>query len=192
MKRLFSLFIIHYSLFTLHSSLLILLQSCSLTVLAQQSQDYQLFRQDGTYFYHEIEGWSSSVVAVRLDSSAQTEEGTEWFSLKSIYDSRPDPNSDFCYRPDGPSWIGWKLLVKPGGDNLLYGNCYNCYFRDTIIIKTQAMPGDTWCYIRAGNNIGSEHYATVTRWDTLTFLGITDSVKVIDLGSDSIILSSCR
>jgi hypothetical protein len=188
MKRPF--FPFHYSLFTIHYSLLIVLSSYSLTVLSQQPHDYQLFRQDGTYFYHQIMGgFGVQVVAVRLDSSAVTDEGTEWYSHKAIYNSRPNPNSDFCYRPDGPSWIGWKLLVRPGGDNLLYGNCYDCFFKDTIIIKTQAMPGDSWIYIRAGDSIGSDNYATVIRYDTMTFLGITDSVKVIDLMVDTIILS---
>jgi hypothetical protein len=88
--------------------------------------------------------------------------------------------------------MGYKLLVKPGGDNVLYGWCdegCGTPLVDTILIKTRAMPGDSWGYIHIGAIFGSDTVATVTRHDTMTFLGITDSIKVIDLGVDSIILS---
>ena len=170
------------------STILIVIQSYSLTVLSQQPHDYQLFRQDATYFYNEIT-WSSQVVAVKLDSSAQTEEGTEWFNFNSFYNNRLIPYE--CYKPDGPSWIGWKMLVKPNGDNVLYGynNHFSILIEDTVLIKTNALPGDSWCYIHANVDIGPDTMATVTRCGIKTFLGITDSIKVIDLGEDSIILS---
>ncbi len=173
--------------------LLTVLSSYSLTVLTQQQPaDYQLFRQDGTYFYNETEGWSYSVPAVKLDSSSQTSEGTEWFSHESIWQVWIEPEFYPCYKPHGPSWIGWKLLVKPDGENILFGRNHNDLenvIEDTIIIKTKALTGDSWCYIRAASPLGPDTMATVTRCDTMTFLGITDSVKVISLGNDSIILS---
>lgn len=197
MKRLlsafrFSYFSFSFPLFTIHSSILIFLLSYSHTVLSQQPHDYQLFRQDATYFYHQSDEWDGAIVGIRLDSVVETPDGTEWFNHHSIQDVNTDPFAGWCYHPNGPSWMGYKLLVKPNGDNLLYGinkdDMANIFF-DTILIKTNATPGDSWEYLHAGSNIGSGALATITRIDTMTFFGITDSIKVIDLGEDSIILS---
>jgi len=183
----FSLFIFRFSIF-----ILIVLQSNCPPVIAQQPHNYQLFRQDATYYYHQSDEWDGAVVGIRLDSAVETPAGTEWFSHHSIQDVNTDPFAGWCYHPNGPSWMGYKLLVKPNGDNLIYGinkdDLANIFF-DTILIKTNATPGDSWEYLHAGSNIGSGALATVTRMDTMTFLGITDSIKVIDLGGDSIILS---
>jgi hypothetical protein len=185
---------LHFSIFNFRFSffILIVLQSYSPPVIAQQPHDYQLFRQDATYFYHQSDDWYGEVVGIRLDASVQTADGTEWFNHHAIQDVNTDPYAGWCYSPDGPSWMGYKLLVKPTGDNLLYGinkdDLANIFF-DTILIKTNATPGDSWEYLHAGSNIGSGALATVIRMDTMTFLGITDSIKVIGLGEDSIILS---
>jgi hypothetical protein len=188
-----SFFTFRYSLFVIHSSLLILLQSYCPSVLAQeQPADYQIFRQDATYFYSETEGWSYAVQGMRLDSSALTAEGTEWYNYHSVYYTWIEPEMYTCYHPDGPSWMGWKLLIKPNGDNVLYGRHANDFLtpvEDTILIRTNALPGDTWCYIHADIDLGPDTMATVTRYGTMSFLGITDSVKVIQFGGDSIILS---
>ena len=160
--------------------------------LAQQPQDYQLFRQDATYFYHSTEDSYPSVVGLRLDSSVITGEGTEWYNHVSVFQKWISPEMYWCYQPDGPSWMGYKLLIKSNGDNVLYGWCdegCGTPLVDTILIKTRAMPGDSWGYIHIGAIFGSDTMATVTRHDTMTFLGMTDSIKVIDLGVDSIILS---
>ncbi|MCK9399190.1 MAG: T9SS type A sorting domain-containing protein [Bacteroidales bacterium] len=160
--------------------------------IAQQPQDYQCFRQDAVYFYHQLESWNPSVVALRLDSSVVTEEGTEWYNHQAIFRYFYD-EYDWCFQPDGPSWMGLKLLVKPNGDNLLYGLCddsgWPYHIIDTLLVKTSAMPGDSWCFIDIGVIFGSDTMATVTRYDTMSFMGFTDSVKVIDFGIDSLILS---
>ncbi len=197
MKRLlsafrFSYFPFSFFLFTIHSSILIFLLSYSHTVLSQQPHDYQLFRQDATYFFLSTEDSYPHVVGLRLDSAYISDEGTEWYNHESIHEEWISPEMFLCYQPDGPSWMGYKLLVKSNGDNILYGWCdegCGTPLIDTILIKTQATTGDSWGYIHIGVIFGSDTLATVTRCDTMTFLGITDSIKVIDLGVDSIILS---
>jgi len=182
----FSFFIFRFSFF-----ILIVLQSYSPAVLSQPA-DYQLFRQDAQYFFHQSDDWYGEVVGIRFDASVEVADGTEWYNHYAIQDINTDPYAGWCYSPAGPSWMGYKLLVRPNGDNLLYGinkDDLDNIFYDTILIKTRATTGDSWEYLFAGPNTGPSTIASLTRRDTMTFLGITDSVKVISLGEDSIILS---
>ncbi len=71
------------------------------------------------------------------------------------------------------SWLGEKVIQKPDG-TFLFDNLW-----DTVIIKPQAHLGTTWMMY---NDTGIFSYnATVTSIDTMTVLGVLDSIKRITI-----------
>jgi hypothetical protein len=128
------------------------------------AQNYQAIKPDRiAYFedgYHDIE-------CVRIDSvSGQTD--TIYYPFSNI--DLVDDNS--CYIPDGPSWIGKKIIARKDGYDLFFNRN-----KDTIKLKTNARLHEKWI---AFDNAGSEIFgAEVSSIDTLSFLGLSDSVKTI-------------
>lgn len=140
---------------------------CALLIVISQynfAQNYQtvnsgresLFEDE----YHQVK-------ALRIDS-VWSETDSVLFPFANIGGSE----MEMCYFPDGPNWIGSKITIKSNGDNF-FTNLYN----DTIVLKTLAALNDTW----TAYNDHNEYIitATVTEIDTLSFLGINDSVKFI-------------
>jgi hypothetical protein len=77
-----------------------------------------------------------------------------------------------CYIIDGASWIARKIIVRNNGWNFFI-NVRN----DTVAINAGAGNGDSWtAYEKPGEIIIT---ATVSSHDTLSFLGLQDSVKTI-------------
>ncbi|MDD3771423.1 MAG: T9SS type A sorting domain-containing protein [Weeksellaceae bacterium] len=79
---------------------------------------------------------------------------------------------DECYDPFGGSWAGKKIIIH---------NHWNYFFNDdhdTIRIKTNAALNENWNLFQKPD---ITIIATVTSWDTLTVLGVLDSVKIITL-----------
>ena len=72
------------------------------------------------------------------------------------------------------SWLGRYIIRKPGGDYLFIN-----HWSDTITIKTLASPGQSWIFHRESNY--KYYTAEVTSVDTMTILGVPDSVKRIVL-----------
>ena len=76
-----------------------------------------------------------------------------------------------CFTPYGASWLGSKIIVKPG---------WNYFFNrdnDTIKIKTDAKLHERWLFYA---NSEIEYYASVLKIEQVNFLGITDTIKTID------------
>jgi hypothetical protein len=72
----------------------------------------------------------------------------------------------------GGSWLGKKVIQQNDG-TFLFDNFWN----DTVVIKTQAHPGDSWTFY---NDTTDLYYrAEVTGTDTMTVLGTVDSIKKI-------------
>ena len=87
---------------------------------------------------------------------------------------RGDYNTTFTIPLDtsGGSWLGKSVLQLNDG-TFLFDNIW----RDTITVKTHANVGDSWMFY---NDTTSHHYlANVISWDTMTVLGMVDSVKTI-------------
>jgi hypothetical protein len=98
------------------------------------------------------------------------------------------PNFDvvdyWCLQPNGPNWSGRKVIIKENGDNVFF-NRYN----DSILIKTHEKLYAPWLAYDDTENY--KIFAEVINHDTLSFLGLTDSVKTIgfqvyDVNNDSI------
>lgn len=74
------------------------------------------------------------------------------------------------------SWVGSKVVKKPDGVYEI-----DTKYNDTVFIRTQAVPGDSWIFF---NDAAARYLvATVVSADTMTFVGITDSVKKIKITS---------
>ncbi|PLX09875.1 MAG: hypothetical protein C0596_00920 [Marinilabiliales bacterium] len=80
--------------------------------------------------------------------------------------------SEDCVDILSPSWHGDRVIIKDNGDNLFFNKN-----NDTITIKTSALLDEDWqAYVLEDSLIV---YAAVYNVDTLTFLGINDSVKYL-------------
>ena len=79
---------------------------------------------------------------------------------------------DYCFDEKGSSWLGNKIIISPE---------WNYFFNvhaDTIKIKTNAKNQEGWKFFEDEDVIVE---AMVSFHDTMTVLGIVDSVKTIDL-----------
>lgn len=96
-------------------------------------------------------------------------------------DSVKTAGADTIYYPyktyiSNNCWIGGKIIKQSNGTFL-----FNTYSNDTVVIKTQALPGDSWTFY---NDTSPKNYkATVVSIDTMTFAGIFDSVKRIRINA---------
>ena len=77
-----------------------------------------------------------------------------------------------CFTPYGTSWLGNKIIVKPDWNYFFNEN------NDTIKIKTDAKLNEKWTLYKKGDTYV---FATITKIELLSFLGLTDTVKTIQL-----------
>lgn len=80
------------------------------------------------------------------------------------------------FAPSQGSWLGSKIVQK--NDGVFQ---FNTIWKDTVFINTHAAPGDSWVFYN--DSTSTSYRATVLAVDTMTFLGITDSVKKIKLSA---------
>lgn len=78
-----------------------------------------------------------------------------------------------CFSPSVASWIGKNVTIKKNGTNEFVNKR-----GDTIFIKTNANLGDKWTAYEKQDSLTI--IASVITHDTLSFLGIKDSVKTIE------------
>jgi hypothetical protein len=129
------------------------------------AQNYQTVKSDRIAYYADV---YDNINCIRFDSVSE--------QADSIY--YPFSNIDLvdnygCNTPYGPSWIGKKVIIRKDGYNLFFNRN-----KDTIRIKTNAQLHEVWTAFKAG---GSEIIrAEVASIDTLSFLGLSDSVKTIE------------
>jgi len=145
------------------------------SALAVLAQDYKALKTDaGYYFYDSV---ANDMIAIRIDSVAISGADILYFNFPQI---RPTENS-FCYISDGASWLGDPVIEKPGGIFLFKSiNSQTGIQTDTLVIKTQATLNEEWKF--AGFPFSTDHIdAQVTAIENISFLGLTDSVKIITL-----------
>lgn len=127
-------------------------------------QDYQAINSNKiAYFDNQYR----NIKCIRIDS-AKYQKDSVLFPFAAIQQLDYD-----CFSPNVASWIGKKVIVKETGENIFFNK-----FNDTIIINTKAELGDKWIAYKNTNSLTIE--ATVIHKDTMSFLGLNDSVKTID------------
>jgi hypothetical protein len=137
--------------------------------LACSAQNYQCLQNGVKHYFTNNQGY---LRGIRIDSihtagsdiiyyPFHTPRGSCGSSMWSYLDS------------NAGCWLGKKVIGQADG-TFLFDN----YWHDTVVIKTQANTGDTWIFFR---DTGTSIYykATLTSIDTMSVLGITDSVKKI-------------
>ncbi len=135
-------------------------------VIAETSigQNYQTVSSGRTTYF--TDNYYDNVSCIRVDS-IQFDGDSILYPFAVIQDS-----VDYCYSSTYASWIGSKVVVRSNGDNLFFNK-----YLDTLLIKTQADSSDSWVAFEIPDSITVQ--AIVTNHDTMSFIGLSDSVKTI-------------
>ncbi len=129
-------------------------------VTVNKAYNYQTVYSHRIAFFEE----NCSVYPLRIDSVKVLNDSI-LYPFKNI-----QTNEQRCYNPSGASWLGGKIVITP---------TWNYFFNDkndTIKIKTEAVLGESWTLFKRND---MSITATVNSCDTMTFMGVTDSVKTI-------------
>ncbi|MEN8203859.1 MAG: T9SS type A sorting domain-containing protein [Bacteroidota bacterium] len=136
------------------------------------AQDYRLINTGRTALFSDE---NFEIKCIRIDSvHTEISEGGEgidsvFYPMGNIQFST-HPYTD-CATPFGASWTGKKVVVKPDGEHLFFNK-----YEDTIWIKSSAGLHESWRVYESDVYIIE---ARVLEHDTMSFLGLTDSVKII-------------
>ncbi|MBN2668165.1 MAG: T9SS type A sorting domain-containing protein [Bacteroidales bacterium] len=150
-----------------------LLSIILLSSIIVKSQDYQTVKSDIVYFFNkEILNAGDYARTIKIDSTHYLAGDSILFPNKNIQACLFPIEYDGYYTPYGASWIGEKVIIKPDGNNLFFN-----VMGDTISIQTKANLNETWLAYQLFDS--TKIYATITNHDTLSYLGLTDSVKTI-------------
>ena len=147
---------------------------CSYACVAQ---NYQCLQYGPINYFLNGNGY---IRAMRIDSMRASGSDTIYYPYHTQRRSYSP-----CYMltnppvdSNGGSWLG-KNVIKQADGTFLFDNMWN----DTVIIKTQAVLGDTWSFFN--DTTVFSYKATVTAVDTMTVLGSLDSIKKITIEADS-------
>lgn len=106
---------------------------------------------------------------MRIDSVAAYGNDLHYYPFKT---ARADRGGMSFFDWPWYNWVGKEVIKKPNGV-FVFPNHWN----DTIVIKPLSNIGDSWIFHQDGS--GKYYSAEVTSIDTLTVLGLVDSVKTI-------------
>lgn len=141
------------------------------------SQNYYPFSSIRTSHYYS--SVYNSIFSFRPDSVSVQGSDTAFYNHKQ-FGTTENNNGDYlssifnssCLFFSDTSWAGLYVSAQSTGDFLFFNKN-----KDTIIVKTQAKTNESWILFRIDDNLSIN--ALVTKMDTLTFIGVTDSVKYI-------------
>ncbi len=140
-------------------------------------QSYRAIKTNAGYYFK----YDSIINSIKIDSMNVVGNDTILYNFKCMRNAVPPETCSNLY---GPSWIGKKVIIKSDGYNIFL-NKYN----DTIKINPLANLNDSFILYKYSNSNYIE--ATITNFDTASFIGFVDSVKTIsllvkDTGDDTI------
>jgi len=131
------------------------------------AQNYQCLQTGVKRYYTNGNGY---LRGMRIDSVKAYADSTIFFPYHTPR-GRYDHHGGTLDSTEG-SWLGKRVLQMSSGV-FIFDNIWH----DSVIIKTQAIPGDTWTFY---NDTTSLYYmAELTSIDTMTVLGSLDSIKNI-------------
>ena len=138
--------------------------------LAANAQNYQCLQSNVKHYFTNPLGYMRGV---RVDSV--TVNGSDSV-FHEFHTGRPLPyfTGYSYYDTASACWLGKDVIMQP--DGTFY---FNTHLQDTVVIKSQAAIGASWVFY---NDTSAAWYeATVTAVDTMSFIGLTDSVKTITI-----------
>jgi hypothetical protein len=128
-------------------------------------QDYQSVYSGRTAHFEDYAG---DVQSIRIDSIHHQGDSI-LYPFRVIQEVGMN-----CFSLSHASWIGEKVIITDSGHNLFFNKN-----GDTITLKPQAMPGDSWViYQKAGSLTIRARVTTLTAGEVL---GMPDSVKTVKL-----------
>jgi hypothetical protein len=95
------------------------------------------------------------------------------FREQMVYDSTTQ-NYNSCYISADTGFLGYKTILQADGMDIYFNNA-----NDSIFVNTKANLNDTWAFYTYPD--GNYFEAKVTEHKIATFLGLTDSIKVITI-----------
>ncbi len=143
----------------------LLLTFCSLLlVLAVKGQNYQTVNPDVISSFVDEK---NHVSFIRIDSTVYDNGLVLYpFTVNQWL-------GNHCFSPNAGSWAGSEIIIKDNGYNIFINHA-----QDSVKINTLAPEGDSWI---AYGQTGQLHIvAAVVEHGVMEFLGLTDSVKVIE------------
>ncbi len=114
-------------------------------------------------------GSDSVIHSIRIDSSNIHGDTVDYFNYYMLRQNDWD-----CFKLKGGSWTGTKISVLSNGFTIFY-----TYKQMPVSIKTNALLNESWHLYDFADSRYIE--AKIAAHNTMTFLGITDSVKIISL-----------
>jgi len=130
------------------------------------AQNYQCLQSGVKHYFTNANGY---LRGIRIDSVTSFTGYTVYYPYhtpRGYYSSNPNLDSN------GGSWLGKQVMQQTDG-TFLFDNLWH----DTVVIKTQALPGDSWIFY---NDTTTLYYkADLIAADTMTILGAVDSIKRI-------------
>ncbi len=139
------------------------------------AQDYKAIKADAEYFFYD--SIARNIIAIRIDTTTKIDDDTNYCNFNQL---RPTDYGN-CYVIDGGSWLGYPVIEKPDGMFVFKIFDYTSADSvDTYRIHTHSGINEPWIFYSF--HYSSEYVeAQVTEIKLMTFIGITDSVKVISL-----------
>jgi hypothetical protein len=127
------------------------------------AQDFQTVNSGRIPWFVDAVG---NVNCIRIDS-VESQPDSVFYPFATIQQIGND-----CVTPDLGSWAGRKIIHRKDGDDIFINNN-----SDSIFLKTNASLDQSWNAFNLPNS--ARVIATVSRLDTLSFLGLIDSAKTI-------------
>lgn len=139
-----------------------------ITLFSAYAQNYECIKPHLKQYFTNSAGY---IKGIGLDSVTVSGNDVTLYPFRTLrgYYYPPGTKMDTT----GGSWIGKRVTIQRGG---VY--CFENGWNDTIFIMSGAGLNDTWpLYTTTKYN----YDATVTAIDTMTFMGVIDSVKTITI-----------
>ena len=140
-----------------------------LTAICAIAKDYQTFYSNRTALFSREYDSQSDIQCVRIDS-VKFQADSVFYPYAVIQENEP---SNDCQFSKLASWIGKSVTISENGMNTFVNRA-----GDSIRINTKAALGEKWIAYQIPDSITIE--ARITQFETLTFLGVIDSVKTIN------------
>ena len=125
--------------------------------------DYQCINSNRIAYFEDT---YKNIRAIKIDS-VKYESDSILYPYRNIHQLDHD-----CFSPTKFSWLGSKIHIKENGDNLFFNK-----YGEVITLKTKAILNEKWVAYQIENSLIIE--AKVVKQDTIHFLGLVDSVKII-------------
>ncbi len=141
---------------------------CLSAVLISQAQNYDCIKPLSVHHY--VADTAKPVFSIRIDSVIQHIDTFYYYN----YLMAREINGTWLWTTKGASWTG-KYIIEYPGSKWVFFNGLN----DSIMIYSNAQLNDPWRFCTLST--GEYYMATITNISEQTFIGLTDSVKTLQI-----------